>query len=207
MLDKSIMVWDATNSCAKTTTVPNESGRVPVSNNDGTFSWMQFSGGGAGVGFIGTRAQYEIAVQIPEGQDGYIPDKSLVIITNENPFIKGIDNLSGYTKVDTVLYKQYLPTVGSDYYSAVSEDSENIYTIPANPRALNISEIGVVTDSVTGYSRVAYGHNGTDEVIKFFADTATSSEIQNAFTGDEVYDFGADEVIKWKSYHVTYWYK
>lgn len=38
----------------------------------------------AGVSFIGTRAQYEVAKLIPVGTDGHIPSGSLVIITDEN---------------------------------------------------------------------------------------------------------------------------
>ena len=38
----------------------------------------------AGVSFVGTRAQYETAKLIPAGEEGYIPDSSLVIITDEN---------------------------------------------------------------------------------------------------------------------------
>ena len=38
----------------------------------------------AGVSFIGTRAQYEVAKLIPSGQEGYIPSGSLVIITDED---------------------------------------------------------------------------------------------------------------------------
>lgn len=38
----------------------------------------------AGVSFIGTRAQYEVAKLIPVGTEGHIPSGSLVIITDEN---------------------------------------------------------------------------------------------------------------------------
>lgn len=41
----------------------------------------------AGVSFIGTRSQYEVAKLIPVGQEGHIPAKSLVIITDENDYV------------------------------------------------------------------------------------------------------------------------
>ena len=54
-----------------------------IDNVHGTFyDWA--NGGGTGVSFIGTRAQYEVAKLIPEGADGFIPANSLVIITDED---------------------------------------------------------------------------------------------------------------------------
>lgn len=46
---------------------------------------------GAGVAFIGTRAQYEQAKLIPVGEAGHIPSGSLVIITDEDAYIEGED--------------------------------------------------------------------------------------------------------------------
>lgn len=46
---------------------------------------------GAGVAFIGTRAQYEQAKLIPLGQTGYIPSGSLVLITDEDAYVEGED--------------------------------------------------------------------------------------------------------------------
>lgn len=46
---------------------------------------------GAGVAFIGTRAQYEQAKLIPLGQAGYIPNGSLVLITDEDAYVEGED--------------------------------------------------------------------------------------------------------------------
>ena len=46
-------------------------------------------GSGAGVAFVGTRAGYETAKLIPEGEEGYIPSGALVIITDENAYIEG----------------------------------------------------------------------------------------------------------------------
>lgn len=42
-----------------------------------------------GVAFVGTRAQYEVAKLIPEGQAGHIPSGALVCITDENTYLKG----------------------------------------------------------------------------------------------------------------------
>ena len=45
--------------------------------------------GGGGLAFVGTRAEYEVAKLIPEGQDGYIAPQTLVTITDEDDFITG----------------------------------------------------------------------------------------------------------------------
>ena len=46
---------------------------------------------GGGVAFIGTRAQYEVAKLIPLGQTGHIPSGCLVILTDEDSYVKGED--------------------------------------------------------------------------------------------------------------------
>lgn len=46
---------------------------------------------GMGVSYYGTRAGYEQAKLIPEGNEGHIPNHSLVIITDENDYIEGED--------------------------------------------------------------------------------------------------------------------
>ena len=43
----------------------------------------------SGVAFIGTRAQYEQDKMIAEGQPGHIPSGALVIITDEDEYLKG----------------------------------------------------------------------------------------------------------------------
>ena len=53
-----------------------------------SYQWKSNVGGG-GLSFVGTRAQYEVAKLIPEGQDGYIPPNTLVTITDEKDFLKG----------------------------------------------------------------------------------------------------------------------
>ena len=42
-----------------------------------------------GLAFVGTRAEYEVAKLIPEGQTGYIPSGTLVCITDENTYVEG----------------------------------------------------------------------------------------------------------------------
>jgi hypothetical protein len=42
-----------------------------------------------GLAFVGTRAEYEVAKLIPEGQTGHIPSGTLVCITDENNYLMG----------------------------------------------------------------------------------------------------------------------
>lgn len=53
-----------------------------------TYQWKSNVGGG-GLSFVGTRAQYNAAKLIPEGQDGYIGPNTLVTITDEDDYITG----------------------------------------------------------------------------------------------------------------------
>lgn len=45
-------------------------------------------GSGGGLAFSGTRAQYEVAKLIPEGEEGFIPEGAFVDITDENDYVK-----------------------------------------------------------------------------------------------------------------------
>ena len=63
--------------------------RALVDSNTGAVTYDWASGGGVGIAFIGTRAQYNTAKLIPEGQDGFIPAGSKVIITDEDATITG----------------------------------------------------------------------------------------------------------------------
>lgn len=59
-----------------------------IDNVNGTsYQWAE--AGGKGVSFKGTRAQYEVAKLIPMGSEGYIPDGTLIIITDEDDYITG----------------------------------------------------------------------------------------------------------------------
>lgn len=42
-----------------------------------------------GLAFVGTRAEYEQAKLIPEGQTGHIPSGTLVCITDEDDIVEG----------------------------------------------------------------------------------------------------------------------
>lgn len=53
------------------------------------YDLMKNASSGKGVGFVGTRAQYETAKLIPVGSDGHIPSGALVIIKDENDYIYG----------------------------------------------------------------------------------------------------------------------
>ena len=53
-----------------------------------SYQWKSNVGGG-GLSFVGTRAQYETARLIPEGQDGYIGPNTLVTFTDEDDYVKG----------------------------------------------------------------------------------------------------------------------
>ena len=61
---------------------------IGYSNNETTYQWKSNVGGG-GLSFVGTRAQYNVAKLIPEGQDGYIGPNTLVTITDEDDYISG----------------------------------------------------------------------------------------------------------------------
>lgn len=50
-----------------------------------------------GLAFVGTRAEYEVAKLIPEGNTGYIASGTLVCITDEDSFIYG-DNRTIYRR-------------------------------------------------------------------------------------------------------------
>lgn len=90
LADGGVLVWDATNTKAIGTIAPTNSMQTLVSKIvDGNISYEWGSAGSAGLAFIGTRAEYEVAKMIPEGEEGYIPSKAMVIITDENDNIRG----------------------------------------------------------------------------------------------------------------------
>lgn len=89
--NNDLLAWDATNNQLKHITRPTVNGtalKAIVANGAVTgYDWG--SSGGSGVSFIGTRAAYNTAKLIPEGQQGYISSGSLVIITDEDELIIG----------------------------------------------------------------------------------------------------------------------
>ena len=53
------------------------------------FDLMKNASSGKGLAFVGTQAEYEVAKLIPAGNDGYIPEGSLVKITDIDDYIYG----------------------------------------------------------------------------------------------------------------------
>lgn len=95
MDDGGVVVWDANSTSIKTAPLPTNNAQALVSKwvEDPTthvvtksYEWKSNVGGG-GLAFVGTRAQYEVAKLIPEGQDGYIGPQTLVTITDEDDYI------------------------------------------------------------------------------------------------------------------------
>ena len=90
LTDGAVLVWDAEKTKAVGTIAPTNSMQTLVSKIiDGKISYEWGSAGSAGLAFIGTRAEYEVAKIIPEGNEGHIPAKAMVIITDENDTVKG----------------------------------------------------------------------------------------------------------------------
>lgn len=50
--------------------------------------------------FVGTRAEYEAAKLIPKGQDGYIPDKAMIVLTDDEAYINGVFPLGNPDHID-----------------------------------------------------------------------------------------------------------
>ena len=90
LTDGAVLVWDAEKTKAVGTIAPTNSMQTLVSKIvDGKISYEWGSAGSAGLAFIGTRAEYEVAKIIPEGNKGHIPAKAMVIITDETDTVKG----------------------------------------------------------------------------------------------------------------------
>lgn len=90
LTDGAVLVWDAEKTKAVGTIAPTNSMQTLVSKIvDGKISYEWGSAGSAGLAFIGTRAEYEVAKMITEGNEGHIPAKAMVIITDEDDTLKG----------------------------------------------------------------------------------------------------------------------
>ena len=90
LTDGAVLVWDAEKTKAIGTIAPTNSMQTLVSKIvDGKISYEWGSAGSAALAFIGTRAEYEVAKIIPEGNEGHIPAKAMVIITDETDTVKG----------------------------------------------------------------------------------------------------------------------
>lgn len=97
MNDGGVVVWDSDTTSMKTVPLPTNNAQALVSKwteDPDThvitkgYEWKSNVGGG-GLAFVGTRAEYEVAKLIPEGQDGYIGPQTLVTITDEDDFLQG----------------------------------------------------------------------------------------------------------------------
>lgn len=90
LTDGAVLVWNAEKTKAIGTIAPTNSMQTLVSKiTDGKISYEWGSAGSAGLAFIGTRAEYEVAKMIQEGNPGHIPAKAMVIITDETDTVKG----------------------------------------------------------------------------------------------------------------------
>ena len=90
LTDGAVLVWDAEKTKAVGTIAPTNSMQTLVSKIiDGKISYEWGSAGSAGLAFIGTRAEYEVAKIIPEGNPGHIPSRALVILLDETDTVKG----------------------------------------------------------------------------------------------------------------------
>ena len=90
LADGAVLVWNAEKTKAVGTIAPTNSMQTLISKIvDGKISYEWGSAGSAGLAFIGTRAEYEVAKMITEGNVGHIPNHSLVILTDETDTVKG----------------------------------------------------------------------------------------------------------------------
>ena len=90
LTDGAVLVWDSEKTKAVGTIAPTNSMQTLVSKIiDGKISYEWGSAGSAGLAFIGTRAEYEVAKIIPEGNEGHIPSRALVILLDETDTVKG----------------------------------------------------------------------------------------------------------------------
>ena len=90
LADGAVLLWNAEKTKAIGTIAPTNSMQTLISKiTDGKISYEWGSAGSAGLAFIGTRAEYEAAKMIQEGNKGHIPNHSLVILTDETDTVKG----------------------------------------------------------------------------------------------------------------------
>jgi hypothetical protein len=86
--DQSLLYWDAEAKCSRTlikpATVDEDHALVPVYNGSHIEyrKYMSAEETGNASVFIGTLAEINAALAIPEGDEGYLPDKTLIIRTD-----------------------------------------------------------------------------------------------------------------------------
>lgn len=99
MNDGGVVVWDSASTSMKTVPLPTNNAQALVSKwtedpethviTKG-YEWKSNVGGG-GLAFVGTRAEYEVAKLITEGNEGYIGPQTLVTITDEDEIVEGVE--------------------------------------------------------------------------------------------------------------------
>lgn len=87
--DGSLVYFDDDKKEYVPTTIPDGIGQVLTSNVDESgriyYEWKQ--GGVGSVSVFDTLVEAELALEIPEGQDGYIPNNGVVIVKELNEYV------------------------------------------------------------------------------------------------------------------------
>lgn len=87
--DNSLLKWNAEKQIAVKVGLPTSSNQVlqsKVEDGKTSYNWVDTNG----FIFIGTREEYNTRKLIPEGEPGFISDNTLVIITDEPTYLKGV---------------------------------------------------------------------------------------------------------------------
>lgn len=85
--DSRVAYFTDTNTVSRLSK-PSTAKSVLTQDTSGAPYWTSLSALTGKVAFIGTRAEYNVAVQITEGNTGFIPSGALVIITDEDNYIE-----------------------------------------------------------------------------------------------------------------------
>lgn len=93
MADNGILVFDKDNVKAKTLPVPTVSGQVLTAEYDDAADEMgyQWKDPSASIFRFATYTDYQTALAILPGNEGYIPDGSLIIIDGDHNYLRGPD--------------------------------------------------------------------------------------------------------------------
>lgn len=103
LIDKHVFIWNKNKLIAETykkevqdkiqivekkKDLDLEDGELGIATIEGLFyqdgdNLLSVSGKGSGIAFVGTREELEEALKIEEGEEGYIPENALVLITDE----------------------------------------------------------------------------------------------------------------------------
>lgn len=99
--DQSLLYWDGTAKCSRTlikpATIDDDKALVPVYNGSHIEYRKYISGNGDtgnGSVFVGTSAELQAALLIPEGEEGYLPNNAVIILTDaDNTYLHGEDQV------------------------------------------------------------------------------------------------------------------